>query len=115
MVVQRTPREGLVVAASENVIVAIETALTPELVREGLAREFISKLQNLRKDADFEVTQRIAVDFVAGEEIAVAIQAHRDYIMGEILAVSCQSASELSSGADLDLNGHTCRVRVARA
>ncbi|MEI6210473.1 MAG: isoleucine--tRNA ligase [bacterium] len=115
VVVQRTPREGLVVAASENVIVAIETALTPELVREGLAREFISKLQNLRKDADFEVTQRIAVDFVAGEEIAVAIQAHRDYIMGEILAVSCQSASELSSGADLDLNGHTCRVRVARA
>jgi isoleucyl-tRNA synthetase len=115
VVVQRTPREGLVVAAEENVIVAIETALTPALLCEGLAREFVSKIQNLRKDAEFEVSQRIAIDFVADEETAAALKAHRAYIAGETLAVSCVRMQELPAGADLDLNGHTCRVRMARA
>ncbi|MEI8242393.1 MAG: isoleucine--tRNA ligase [bacterium] len=115
VVVQRTPREGLVVAAEENVIVAIETALTPELLCEGLAREFVSKIQNLRKEAEFEVSQRIAIDFVADEETAGALKAHRAYIAGETLAVSCVRMQELPAGSDIDLNGHACRVRVARA
>jgi isoleucyl-tRNA synthetase len=115
VVVQRTPREGLVVAAEGSVIVAIETKLTPELVCEGLAREFVSKIQNLRKEAEFEVVQRIAIDFTANDEVAAAIQTHRAYIAGETLAVSCLRVTELASGTDLDLNGHACRVRVARA
>jgi isoleucyl-tRNA synthetase len=115
VVVQRTPREGMVVAAAESVIVAIETALTPELVREGLAREFVSRIQNLRKEADFEVSQRIAIDFVGDEEVAAAVQAHRAYIANETLAVACMRVTALPDGATLDLNGHACQVRVARA
>jgi isoleucyl-tRNA synthetase len=115
VVIQRTPREGLVVAAEGNVIVVIETALTPELIAEGLAREFVSKVQNLRKEADFEVTQRIAIAFVADDETAAAIETHSEYIAAETLALSCARMAELPDGADLDLNGHTCRVRVARA
>jgi isoleucyl-tRNA synthetase len=115
VVIQRTPREGMVVAAAESVIVAIETALTPELVREGLAREFVSRIQNLRKEADFEVSQRIAIDFVADEEVAAAVQAHRAYIANETLAVACMRMTALPDGAALDLNGHACQVRVARA
>jgi isoleucyl-tRNA synthetase len=116
VVVQRTPREGMVVAAGESVIVAIETAVTPELAREGLARELVSRIQNLRKEADFEVSQRIAIDFVADEEVAAAVQAHRAYIANETLAVACLRMTALpDGGAMLDLNGHTCQVRVARA
>ena len=116
VVVQRTPREGLVVAAQENVIVAIETALTPELICEGLAREWVSKIQNLRKEADFEVSQRIAIDFIADDEVAAAIKTHRGYILSETLAVACLRMQTLPSpGAELDLNGHVCQVRVARA
>ena len=115
VVVQRTPREGLVVAAEENVIVAIETALTPELVCEGLAREFVSKIQNLRKEADFEVSQRIAIDFVTTDEVAAAIRTHHTYIAGETLAVSCLRMQTLPGSTELDLNGHACQVRVARA
>ena len=115
VVVQRTPREGLVVAAEGNVIVAIETALTPELVCEGLAREFVSKVQNLRKDADFEVSQRIGITFATDDETATAIKTHGAYIATETLALSCVREAEMPEGADLDLNGHTCRVRVARA
>ena len=115
VVVQRTPREGLVVAAHENVIVAIETALTPELICEGLAREWVSKIQNLRKEADFEVSQRIAIDFVADDEVAAAIKTHRGYILSETLAVACLRMETLPNSTELDLNGHLCQVRVARA
>ena len=115
VVIQRTPREGLVVAAEENVIVAIETALTPELICEGLAREFVSKIQNLRKEADFEVSQRIAIDFIASDEVAAALKTHRAYIAGETLAVSCVRMQMLPNSTPLDLNGHACHVRVARA
>ena len=115
VVIQRTPREGLVVAAGEHVLVAIETALSPELIREGLAREFVSKLQNLRKEADFDVSQRIAIEFVADEEVAAAVQAHLPYITGETLARSCARLQSLPDATTLDLNGRTCQVRVARA
>ena len=115
VVVQRTPRDGLVVAAEGNVIVAIEIKLTPELVREGLAREFVSKVQNLRKEADFEVSQRIVIEFAAGDEVAAAIQAHRPYIESETLAISCVRQAKLPDATELDLNGRACRVRVARA
>ena len=115
VVVLRTPREGLVVAAEENVIVAIEAALTPELVCEGLAREFVSKVQNLRKEADFEVSQRIAITFAADDETAAAIKTHGATIAAETLALSCVRMDELPNSTELDLNGHTCRVRVAHA
>ena len=65
VVVQRTPKAGMVVASEGDVLVGIETALTPALVQEGLAREFVSRVQNLRKEAGFEVTQRIAVTVAA--------------------------------------------------
>jgi isoleucyl-tRNA synthetase len=115
VVVQRTPRAGMVVAAEGSAIVALETALTPALVAEGLAREFISKIQNLRKDADFEVTQRIAIVFTADDEVAEAVAAHREYIMVETLARVCQRADTPPAGDPIDLSGHTCHIRVEKA
>ena len=117
--VQRTPREGLVVSAEGNVLVAIETTLTPELVAEGLAREFVSKVQNLRKEADFEVTQRIAIAFQADDAVAAAVMAHRDYVMAETLALSCQKTMFSVAGGEtyeaVDLNGHTCHIQLKKA
>jgi isoleucyl-tRNA synthetase len=112
VVVQRMPREGLVVAAGESVLVAIETALTPELLREGLAREFVSKVQGLRKDAGLEVTQRIRLTVGADAEVRAAIESHRDYIMGETLCTALDFAPS-ADGAAADLNGHTCHIEVA--
>ena len=59
VLVTRSPKTGLVVASEGAIVVGLETALTPELVAEGLAREFVSHVQSMRKEADFEVTQRI--------------------------------------------------------
>jgi isoleucyl-tRNA synthetase len=115
VVVQRTPREGLFVAAEGSVIVAVETALTPELVAEGLAREFVSKVQGMRKDADFDVVQRIAVTFEADDEVAAALAAHRAYVMAETLALACDRGAAPAGAAEVDLNGHACRIAVRPA
>ena len=94
-------------------MVALETALTPALVAEGLAREFVSHVQSMRKEADFEVTQRIALRVEADAEMRAALEAHRGYVMGEILATSLDFGSV--DGPDVDLNGHMTKILVEKA
>ncbi|HNM15624.1 MAG TPA: DUF5915 domain-containing protein, partial [bacterium] len=81
-----------------------DTHLTAELVDEGIAREFINRVQNLRKDADFEVTDRIIITLQAEPTILKAIQNQKNYIMNETLAteISVQSPEgEIVRGAEL--------------
>jgi len=112
VVVQRSPKAGLVVASDGDVLVGIETALTPELVEEGLAREFISRVQGLRKDAGFEVTQRIALRIDGDADLVAAVNTHQEYIQSETL---CEKlVFEPVEGEALDLNGHSSRVKVER-
>ncbi len=114
--VVRTPKAGLAVSESAGVVVAINTLLDDGLVREGLAREFVSKVQNLRKEMDLEVTRRIGIRYAADGEVAQAVAAHRDYIQAEILALSCEQVSgKAVEGVELDLNGHPCTVAVSLA
>ncbi len=113
VLVARSPKAGLVVASEGSVVVGLETALTPELVAEGNAREFVSHVQNMRKEADFEVTQRIRVVVMADDEMKAAIEAHRGYVMGEILATSLDFGSV--DGPDVDLNGHITKILVEKS
>jgi len=113
VVVQRAPKAGMVVASEGDVLVGIETALTPALVQEGLAREFVSRVQNLRKDADFEVTQRIAVTVECDAEVRSAIEAFAEYAKSETLCEAL-SFSHVAEGL-FDLNGHDVKVVVAKA
>ncbi len=111
--IEHLPREGCVVAAEGGIVVALDTALTPELIEEGLAREFVNKVQNMRKTADLEVTQRIRVSFLADEAIRAAVTRHGDYIMAETLCLACEPAEARPAEAvDWDLNGHACAVRL---
>ncbi len=83
--VRAEARSGLAVAAEGSYLAALQTELTPELVREGLAREFVRRVQELRKQADFEIADRIQLYLTATPDLVVAIQAHREYILGETL------------------------------
>jgi isoleucyl-tRNA synthetase len=112
VVVEYLPLEGSVVAAEGGLVVALDKALTPELVEEGLAREFVNKLQNMRKTADLEVTQRIRVQFTGDGDIRRAVARHRDHILTETLSLACEAVDSLPDGAtDWDLNGHACTIR----
>ena len=114
VLVTRAPKAGLAVASEGSVVVGIETALTPELVAEGNAREFVSHVQNMRKEADFEVTQRIRVTVAADDEMRAAIEAHREYVMGEILATEL-GFGECAGAAEAVLNGHSMVIKVEKA
>ena len=114
VLVNRQPKAGLVVASEGPVVVGLETALTPELVAEGLAREFVSQVQAMRKEADFEVTQRIRVTVEADDELKAAIEAHRAYATAETLAVALDFAA-CGDAPSVDLNGHAAKIRVEKA
>ena len=77
-----------------------------------MAREMVSKLQNLRKESQFEVTDRINVTYAADGALAAALAEYRDYISGEVLAASFEpGAGEVT----LDINGLTAAVTVTKA
>jgi isoleucyl-tRNA synthetase len=64
----------------------LDITINEALRQEGLAREFVNRIQNLRKDSGFEVTDRIAIHYQANAEIQAAIEANEDYIKNEVLA-----------------------------
>jgi isoleucyl-tRNA synthetase len=78
---------NLVAEARADLIAALDTTITPELLAEGLAREFVNRVQNMRKEAGYNVADRIVVYYKAPEEVAKAIEQLSDYVCGETLAV----------------------------
>ncbi|MBO5940927.1 MAG: isoleucine--tRNA ligase [Kiritimatiellae bacterium] len=112
VIVTRSPKSGLVVASEGDVVVGLETALTPELLAEGLAREFVSHVQSMRKEADFEVTQRIKLAVAADDEMKQALQAHLDYVRNETLTTEFVFAE--IDGQSVELNGHITNIKVEK-
>ncbi|MFO7295887.1 MAG: DUF5915 domain-containing protein, partial [Clostridia bacterium] len=78
--------EGFVVESDYNMTVALDTNLTPELIEEGFVREIVSKVQNMRKEAGFEVTDRIALYYRDNDRIAGIIERNKEAIAEEVLA-----------------------------
>ncbi len=112
ILVERTPKPGLAVASAGALVVALDTELNAELLREGLAREFVNKVQNLRKAADLDIAQRIQLRFSGDEAVQDALAGHQAYIESETLAVSCAQMGATDSGETVDLNGHPCRIQI---
>jgi len=90
-------REGMATQGDRELLVALDTRLTPELIAEGWAREVARSIQTARKDADLDYADRIRVSYEADPEIAAAVETHREWIMGETLAVELAKAD----GTDL--------------
>ena len=112
LVINREERPGLVASSESGVTIALETTLTPALEAEGMAREMVSKLQNLRKEMKFEVTDRINVSYSAPESVANALAEYSSYIAGEVLAATfAPGAGETA----LDINGITVSVTITGA
>jgi len=86
----RTGLEGWQVESEAGLSVAVDTELSEELQKEGLAREFVNRVQNMRKEANFDVTDRIATGVQANEKIAAAISYMAEYIQQETLSESLE-------------------------
>jgi isoleucyl-tRNA synthetase len=87
----RTGLEGWSVETEKGLSVALDTELTEELIQEGLAREFVNRIQNMRKEADFDVEDRIIIGFDGSEELEEAVTEMKDYIKSETLAEEISS------------------------
>ena len=92
IVVQTQPVPGLVVAADKGITVALDTALTPELRAEGLAREVVRRIQDMRKNAGFNIEDRITTWYQAGEELAAVMQNWEGYLKAETLSTSLRDS-----------------------
>jgi isoleucyl-tRNA synthetase len=91
VLVREEAREGLAVASERGLAVAVDTVLTPGLVAEGLAREVVRRVQNLRKEVGFDLDDRIVTTYQADGELAEAIEAWRDFIAAETLSVELRA------------------------
>ena len=88
---------GWQVANEGHITVALDTTLTDELVNEGIAREFVNRIQNLRKDSGFDVTDKIKLQIQKHDAINKAIEIHKAYIASETLCADLQLVDEIQS------------------
>ncbi len=93
--------EGWLVASSGALTVALDVTITDNLKKEGIARELVNRIQNLRKDSGFELTDRIAVQVKNDEQINNAINTNLDYIKTETLTDELEILDELNNGIDV--------------
>lgn len=89
--------EGWLVANEGSLTVALDTEIDEILKQEGIAREFVNRIQNLRKNIGLQVTDRIHVKFLANKEISDAIIKLSDYVCNEILCVTCTSVDSFTT------------------
>ena len=113
LIIQREEKPGLVAASEGGVTIALATALTPELVAEGLARELVSRVQNLRKEMKFDVTDRIDLVCVLPEKEAAMLEPCKGYISGEVLARNIAFSGE--TAVETELNGVPVKLGVKKA
>ena len=109
--VRISAKEGFAVAMENNVFTILDTTLTPELTEEGLARELISKVQQMRKQKNFEMMDNIRIFISADEAVAKAAETYDEYIRKETLSLSIEEREGLET---FDLNGHKTGIGVER-
>jgi isoleucyl-tRNA synthetase len=107
------PLEGYEVEAEAGHAVALQLELDDELRQEGLAREIVHAVQNARKEAGLEITDRIELSLGGDEELLQAARAHEDYLAGEVLATSV--AYDAANGVEAKLDGRDLHIVIARA
>ena len=106
---------GWVVANEGTLTVAMDTVVTDELRREGIARELVSKIQNIRKSSGFEITDKINVMVAKNDSTNDAINEYNAYICNQVLANSLQIVDEVSDATTLEFDGFTLDVNVVKA
>ena len=108
--------EGWLVESAEGLTVALDTSLTPTLVNEGLAREFVNRVQNMRKDAGLSVTDRIRIYFESSGRLADAVSRMSAYVQSETLATQITSARDgAEHWENWEIDGEPCGIGISKA
>ncbi|MHC5200990.1 isoleucine--tRNA ligase [Myroides sp. LJL119] len=106
--------EGWLVANENGITVALDITITSELRNEGIARELVNRIQNIRKDSGFEVTDKIQITMEEQKDIKEAVLANLDYIKSETLTSDLSFVSDLHQGIELEFDELKTRVLVIK-
>ena len=106
---------GWLVANNGTITIALDIELTPALIEEGIARELINRIQNLRKSSGLEITDRIVVQLENREEIAASVTNCNDYIASQVLATSLELVEGLTTEQALEMDGYTVKCIINKA
>lgn len=107
---------GWLVANEGRLTVALDITVTEELKKEGLARELVNRIQNIRKSSGFDITDKVIIKIVSATEMDGAIQSFREYISNQVLAKSIEITSEpIANATTLDFEDFTLDVLVVKA
>ncbi|NJD22377.1 MAG: isoleucine--tRNA ligase [Melioribacter sp.] len=107
--------EGWIVESEGSVTIAVDTHITEELVAEGYAREFVNRVQNMRKDAGFDVIDRISVSFQSGQKMIDYVSRYSDYISSEVLADSLESKNNIEGfKQEFKIGDYDCTIVIVK-
>ena len=115
LLIDMAQTEGFVSDGDNTITVVLDTKLTPELIEEGFVREIISKVQTMRKEADFQVTDKIVISCKGNEKIEELIKANQEQIKSEVLAVDVKFDEANGYVKDWSINGEKVTMGVERA
>ncbi|HZJ59826.1 MAG TPA: isoleucine--tRNA ligase [Chitinophagaceae bacterium] len=105
---------GWTVANKGSLTVALDVTVTPELENEGNAREFVNRIQKIRKESGFELTDRIVVKVAASNGLKNSLAQFNDYICAEILADKLELVPEIEEGTEIEINDTSLKVIVLK-
>jgi len=114
LLITMTQQEGYRTEGDNTVTVVLDTNLTPELVDEGFVREIISKLQTMRKEAGFEVMDKIAVSYTAGDKVSDIFAKYGDSILGDVLGVALAADKPGGYVREWNINGEKVTLSVEK-
>jgi isoleucyl-tRNA synthetase len=103
------------VANEGRLTVALDVSITEELRREGLARELVNRIQNLRKARNFEITDRIHILMEKNPAFAGTMEDWGEYISTQTLGLSLQQVEVLEDGTELDMDNMSLKIKVLKA
>ncbi len=112
--IQRIEKEHLKVINDGSLTVALDPELTPELLQEGLVRDLVRGIQNLRKDKGLEVTDRIELSLFGPELVREAAERHRDHLLSETLATGWKWEKSAAGATEIDCGEATCAVSLKK-
>jgi len=105
---------GWTVTSKGPLTVALDITVTPELESEGNAREFVNRIQKIRKESGFELTDRIVVKVAASNGLKNSLAQFNDYICAEILADKLELVPEIEDGTEIEINDTSLKVIVLK-
>ena len=101
-------------ANANGITVALDITLTDELIKEGIARELVNRIQNLRKDSGFEVTDKIKVHLQHNEALEKAVNANENYIKSETLTETLVFETDLNNGTEIEFDNIKTRILISK-